>query len=149
MNPDISDFIVELVRKREGDLPTRLKYQAEAVLETMCTEPDLGRLVDENDVPFLLATLASSDREYAEMFPNMSDLSMSEREELVEVFERHFECCEHCSLKRGFDIELGSRIERACFESRDVLLTLLLEDEAKERLDAEPPSRSELESCVR
>jgi hypothetical protein len=31
----------------------------------------------------------------------------------MDAFEKHFDQCPHCYLKRGYDLEMNARIERA------------------------------------
>lgn len=137
MNEDIGDFIASLVCNREDDLPTRLQYQVEALAESACSEPSLGQLIDETPVSLLMAALAASDQELAEVFPTLSRFALGERQEIRERLDDHFEKCLHCSLKRGYDHEMDNRIEQACHENKDELLRLLDADETQQPADLE------------
>ena len=110
---DFDHLIIELVRKAEPDIDSRLESQAEALKELECTNPVLGRWIDEYDVEYLIAAFNLDDDEFSSNFPGMGNLSQHDRSQIIEAFENHFDQCPHCFLKRGYDIEMNARIERA------------------------------------
>lgn len=132
MKPDVLDTIAELVFKANPELTERLAYQAEALREAECNNPLFGRWVDANDVKYLLSTFALGDAEFAERFPSMANLSAQDRGRALAALESHIEQCKHCSLKRGFDLELDGQIKKVCKENDDALLGLLREKAAVE-----------------
>lgn len=131
MKKDLTDIIADLVFKSAPDLASRLEYQAEALDEAKCSNPVIGRWVDENDVKYLLSTFALSDKDFAERFPAMANTRREERKQVIAAIEGHLEHCKHCSLKRGFDSELDARIKKACQQNSDFLLKILGEDETE------------------
>jgi hypothetical protein len=131
MEPEITDTIADLVRQANPELETRLAYQAEALREHECTDPLIGKWVDANDVKYLLSTFDLADEDFAERFPTMAHVKREDRRRVAEAIERHFEQCTHCSLKRGYDLELDAQIKRACGQNSALLLELLGEDEAE------------------
>ena len=122
MESDFSDIIVGMLRQAEPDLDLRLEYQAEALDDAKCTNPLLGRWIDKNHVQYLLAAFALSDSDFAEYFPQMADVTEHHRKRIIKAFEDHFEQCQHCSLKRGYDAELDGRILRLCRDNKDHLI---------------------------
>ena len=110
---DFDGLIIDLVRKAEPDLDARLESQAEALKELECTYPVLGRWIDEYDVEYLMAAFNLDDDEFASNFPAMAHLKQHDRSQIIEAFEKHFDQCPHCYLKRGYDLEMNARIERA------------------------------------
>src|SRR5207253_6657078 len=106
MKNDLTDIIAAFVFKSAPDLAARLEAQAEALAEAKCSNPVIGRWVDENDVKYLLSTFALNDEDFAERFPAMAHTSRAERQRVIATLEEHFEHCQHCSLKRGHDLEL-------------------------------------------
>jgi len=82
-------------------------------------------------VQYLLAAFALSDGDFAENFPRMAYVPEHRRKRVIRAFEDHFEHCRHCALKRGYDLELDSRIERACRENKDHLIHQLNPEETK------------------
>ena len=110
---DFDDLIVDLVRQGEPDLDSRLESQAEALKELECTNPVLGRWIDEYDVEYLIAAFNLDDDEFSSRFPAMGHLNQHDRSQIIEAFENHFDQCPHCFLKRGYDMEMNARIERA------------------------------------
>lgn len=131
MKNDLTDLIADFVFKSAPDLASRLESQAEALDEARCTNPVLGRWIDENDVKYLFSVFALNDKDFAERFPKISPMSREERQQVAAALERHFDYCEHCSLKRGYDLELDARIKQACEQNSDFLLQILAEDEAE------------------
>lgn len=130
MKYDFSDLFTSLVIQAEPDLATRLEYQGGALQETKCTSPLLGRWIDAHDVVYLFSVLALKDKDFAGIFPSMAHVTAREREQLSAVLERHFEDCTHCSLKRGYDLEMDARIEQACRQNSEFLLQELRQDQA-------------------
>lgn len=110
---DFDNLIIDLVRKAEPDLDSRLESQAEALNELKCTNPVLGRWIDEYDVEYLMAAFDLDDDEFASNFPAMAHLNQNDRSQIMNAFEQHFDQCPHCYLKRGYDMEMNARIERA------------------------------------
>jgi hypothetical protein len=125
MEDDITKVMAGLVRQANPDLETRLTYQAEALRETPCIDPSVGRWVDANGVPLLLSALALDDEDFAERYPAMAHLGGPERQRLAAKLEAHFDQCPHCSLKRGYDLESEARIEQTCRQNKDFLLRIL------------------------
>jgi hypothetical protein len=147
MKNDLADVIADFVFKSAPDLASRLEAQAEALAEAKCTNPVIGRWVDENDVKYLLSTFALSDKDFAERFPAMAHTSRAERQLVIAALEEHFEQCQHCSLKRGYDLELDERIKQACRQNSDVLLQILEEDEAELSKEDDHPSMGLEPAC--
>jgi hypothetical protein len=110
---DFDKLIIDLVRKEEPDLDARLENQAEALNDRECANPVLGRWIDEYDVEYLLAAFNLDDDEFSSNFPTMGHLNQHDRSQIIEAFESHFDQCPHCYLKRGYDLEMNARIERA------------------------------------
>jgi hypothetical protein len=114
MEYDFSDSIVEKLRQSEPDLDTRLESQDEALRDLKCTNPIIGKWIDSYDVEYLFSALELDDKDFAEHFPPLAHLKQSDREKMIMVFTHHMEHqCAHCSLKRGFDAEFSSRVERS------------------------------------
>jgi hypothetical protein len=129
MKSEITDVIAKLVLQAEPELASRLEYQEEELRETRCINPVMGRWIDANDVKYLLSTLDLEDSDFAAKFPAMAHITKPERQQLIATMESHFEQCKHCSLKRGYDLELDIHIKQACQRNSSALLQLLEEDE--------------------
>jgi len=131
MEPEITDIIADLVRQSNPDIEARLESQDEALREHECTDPLIGKWVDANDVKYLLSTFDLADADFAERVPSMAHVGREERRLVAKSIEKHFEQCTHCSLKRGYDLELDAQIKRACRQNSALLLELLGEGEAE------------------
>jgi hypothetical protein len=126
---DFDDFIVDLVRKAEPDIDTRLESQAEALKELECTDPVLGRWIDEYDVEYLIAAFNLDDDEFSSTFPAMGTLNQHDRSQIIKALENHFDQCPHCFLKRGYDTEMNARIERAYRDNNAAVVQQLSQEE--------------------
>ena len=126
---DFDDFIVDLVRKAEPDIDARLESQAEALKELECTDPVLGRWIDEYDVEYLIAAFNLDDDEFSSTFPAMANLNQHDRSQIIEALENHFDQCPHCFLKRGYDTEMNARIERAYRDNNAAVVQQLSQEE--------------------
>lgn len=147
MKSNLTNAIAALVFKSAPDLADRLEAQAEALNEAKCTNPVLGQWIDASDVKYLLSTFALGDKDFAEKFPTMAQTTEAERQRVIAAFEEHFKHCQHCSLKRAYDLELDTRIKQACQQNSDVLLQLLEEDETEPSKEDDHP-RLELETVL-
>lgn len=128
MKYDIANLISDFVREGDQDLQSRLESQAEALADLQCTDERLGRWVDSNPVEYLYAAFNLKDQDFAKEFPRLAHITSSERRLFLKRIDEHFCQCVRCSLKRGYDLELDSRIERACREHKGLLLQALKED---------------------
>jgi len=131
MEYDFNDNTVNKIRKSDPELTSRLEAQVEAVDELRCTNPAVGKWIDAYDVQYLFAAFALDDEDFAENFPKMAELTQHDRKRILKTFETHLDNCSHCHLKRGFDLEIDSRIERVFRENKDNL-THELNPEASE-----------------
>jgi hypothetical protein len=113
MASDFGDIIVHLVHEAEPDLDERLEVQAEELIGLECTNPLFGKWIDAYEVGYLLSAFALKDDDFAEHFPKLAHISQENRNEIIKAFETHIDNCAHCHRKRGYDMELDSRIERA------------------------------------
>ncbi|HEX5733540.1 MAG TPA: hypothetical protein VF131_11960 [Blastocatellia bacterium] len=137
---DLTDAIAEFVYKSAPDLASRLESQAEALDEAKCINPVIGSWVDENDVKYLLSTFALNDKDFADRFPSMAHTTRAERQRVIAALEEHFEHCQHCSLKRGYDLELDARIKQACRQNSDRLLRLIGEEDSESSKEEDHPT---------
>jgi len=122
MESDFTDLLDIFVRQAEPDLNARLEAQAESLTGLKCSEPVLGKWVDEHDVEYMLAAFALDDDDFVAIFPSMSNITEHDRNRIIEAFENHFEDCLHCSRKRSYDLEYNSRVERVFQQKRAELL---------------------------
>lgn len=142
MGYDFSETFAKLVLETNPDLTLRLESQEEALQEVKCINPLFGRWVDAHEVNYLLSVLALNDQDFAKMFPAMAQVTERERLRFAEALESHFDECSHCSLKRGYDLEMDARVEQSCRENNDFLLQVLREEETD---SSEEMSRQEAE----
>ena len=129
MKTDLTEIIADLVLQSAPELTSRSEYQAEALMEIKCTSPTLeGQWLDTYEIKYLFSILALGDEDFTARFPALARFAGPERRQLIGTLERHLERCQHCSLKRGYDLELDQRIKEVCRENSTLLLQLLEED---------------------
>jgi hypothetical protein len=128
MKSGFSSVLADLMRQADGDLDFRLDAQEEALRDTTCTNPLVGQWIDQNHTGYLMAIFDLDDGEFGKRFPFLSHVTRKQRQAMTAAVEEHLDYCHHCSLKRGFDLEFDSRIQRTCRDNRNTLLQLL--DEA-------------------
>jgi hypothetical protein len=138
-------MIADLILKTAPDIASRLEYQAEALREAECTKPVVGLWIDENDVKYLLSAFALEQKDFAARFPAMAHITEQERQQVITTIEDHLDSCPHCSLKRGYDLELDARIKQECQKNREILLQLLEEEEESDSSDEDDHESAELE----
>jgi hypothetical protein len=132
MKSDLTDVIADLVFQAAPELTSRFEDQAVALRETKCTSPGFeGQWIDTYEVKYLFSILALGDEDFAARFPALAHASAADRWQLRTTLEAHLERCPHCSLKRGYDLELSQRIKKTCRQNSTWLLHLLEEDAAE------------------
>lgn len=109
-----------LIIEQDDDIPYRLTAQEDALKELKCTDESYGKFISQCDYPFLMETLELDDTIFSKEFPKVR-LTLEDRKTLTESLERHCESCSHCSLKRSYDFEWQSRINRAFIENKTVI----------------------------
>jgi hypothetical protein len=144
MKSKIIDAIADLTLQATPDLATRLEYQEEALRDVQCTNPVIGAWIDANDVEYLLSTFDLNDQDFAARFPAMAHSTKSVRQRLIATIEAHCERCQHCSLKRGYDLELDARIEQAGQDNRQSILGLIKEENDSDGLESEGEHRGDV-----
>lgn len=85
-----------------------------------CSQPILGRWIDDCDFPFLIETLSLPDDIFDQEFPGIR-LSQQEREAFAETLETHCKECARCYAKQAEDIAWKSRVERAFAQNKEAI----------------------------
>jgi hypothetical protein len=85
-----------------------------------CSQPGLGRWIDDCDVPFLLETLALPDDVFAREFPGIK-LSQRDREAFARTLDTHCTECAHCGAKNAEDIAWKLRVDKAFVENKQAI----------------------------
>ena len=126
----IIEKIAKLTLDANPELKEVLDYRAKELQRVKCTNPAIGRWVDEFDVKYLFSSFALEDAEFVAHFPVMANITAPQRQKLLETFNTHFEYCQRCSLKRGYDLELGDKIKNTGQQHRDTLIQMIEAEEA-------------------
>ena len=121
----VSTAIANMVWSADPEVEFRIEAQAEALKENKCIDTLVGQWIDANDLEYLNAVLDLADCDFAQRFPSVAHVTHERRQQMKAEIGSHLSRCIHCSLKHGFELELDSRIMRACRENREDLLRLL------------------------
>ncbi|HEV2765786.1 MAG TPA: hypothetical protein VGV38_22565, partial [Pyrinomonadaceae bacterium] len=68
-----------------------------------CTQPGIGRLIENYYVPLMLSVLELDDKEFAAEYPDERQMTPALRAWLAELIERHSLECRRCLLKASSD----------------------------------------------
>jgi len=117
---NLMTLLSSLIVQKDEDAAFRLKEQRAKLSETKCTKPDLGKWIDNCDFPFLIETLMLDHSIFVKEFPGI-EFPEEERKSFARSLEAHCEDCVHCYLKRSYDLEWQSRVDRALTENRDAI----------------------------
>lgn len=120
-NVVITDTLTDLMVFDDEDLPVRLREQEEKLKRRICTNPEIGKLLEEFEMPILLEILNSSDEYYFENFPEKKSFIQSKRQAFGEEVRQHGESCPRCSLKIAFDAQWEGEIEETISSHEEVL----------------------------
>lgn len=118
METALFDLLRRGIRERDEDESTRLAEQEAKLKDLNCTAPEMGRIIDGNDFPFLIETLMLSDAVFLEEYPGVT-LTAEERRRFAHALEGHCETCERCGIKRALDLEWQSRVNSIFTENRE------------------------------
>ena len=129
---DLFELISRFIRQRDEDTPFRLAEQEEELKRLKCTDPELGKWLDKGgDFPFLIETLMLNDAVFSEEYPGVK-LGFEERKRLAAALEEHCEICGRCGLRRAYDLEWKSRVDRAMAENKEVFAQAIARAVGKE-----------------
>lgn len=95
-----------LIRRTGKDLP--------------CSEPNVGKWIQDCDFPFLMDTLALPDSVFCREFPEIA-LSQKEREAFAKTLDKHCSDCAPCNAKQVEDIAWKFRVDEAIADNRGAI----------------------------
>jgi hypothetical protein len=85
-----------------------------------CSQPIIGRWIDDCDVPFLFDTLSLPDDVFNQEFPGIK-LFKRDRETFARILETHCTECARCNAKRVEDLEWKMRVDKALVENKQAI----------------------------
>jgi hypothetical protein len=94
------------------------------VYKPTCSDPTIGRWINDFDVADLLSALALEDGDFAGAFPDVALFSKQQRLALFTDIGEHLAACEYCSRKRNNDLEFDSRLNAALRADRHIVQDL-------------------------
>ncbi len=90
-----------------------------------CSEPTLGKWLDDCDFPFLMETLALPDDVFCQQFPGIR-LSQEDRKAFAGLLEKHSTECARCHAQKTEAIEWAMRVDKAFAENKQTIGDLLI-----------------------
>lgn len=89
-----------------------------------CSQPMLGKWINDCDVLFLMDTLALSDKVFESEFPGIR-LAQNERFAFASRLIAHCKECARCNAKQAEDIEWKLQVDNALDDNRELLAQVL------------------------
>jgi hypothetical protein len=115
---ELSPLLARLICEVVGKVPKQL------VAHDKCSNPTLGKWIDNCDVPLLMETLALGDAIFKEEFPEIP-LTAEQRKVVANTLEAQCERCEHCQAKRAEDLAWRSWVVQAIARDKSVVRKVL------------------------
>ncbi len=85
-----------------------------------CSQPVLGRWIDDCDFSFLMETLALPEHVFNHEFPEIP-LSLEDRQAFASVLEAHSRECAHCHAKKTEDIQWKQRVDEVIGKNKRMI----------------------------
>ena len=120
LETDFIQLLARLISEDHGDDPPIERTGKDLI----CSQPILGKWVDECDFPFLIETLALPDHVFTEEFPGLQ-LSRQDRQTFAQILETHCKECARCHAKQAEDIEWKLRVEKAFAKNKRSIASAL------------------------
>ena len=90
-----------------------------------CSQPVLGRWINDCDFPFLMETLALPEHVFNSEFSEIP-LSLEDRQAFASVLQAHRRECAHCHAKITEDIEWKQRVDKAIDKNKRLVGELMI-----------------------
>lgn len=117
---DFIELLGTLIGESDGDPPHKRTGR-----DLTCSQPVLGKWIDDCDVPFLMETLALPDHVFDQEFPEIK-LSQKDREAFATLLETHCTECARCNAKRTEDNAWKSRVDKVMVENKEAIGDFLM-----------------------
>ena len=95
-----------------------------------CSQPLIGRWIDDCDFPFLMDTLALPDDVFSQEFPGIL-LSHEEREAFARLLKTHCTECARCNAKQAEDIAWKVRVDKVIAKHKHTIGAILADETHK------------------
>lgn len=126
LETDFAQLLARLIGESDDDDPPFERTGKELT----CSQPVLGRWIDDCDFPFLMETLALPDHVFSQEFPEIK-LSHRDREAFAKVLNSHCKECARCNAKQAEDIAWRHRVEKVIVKNKETIAAVLA-DESRE-----------------
>lgn len=113
---DFIELLARLISNSDGGEPPIERTGKDLT----CSQPILGRWIDDCDVPFLFETLALPDAVFTQEFPGIQ-LSQRDRETFAKTLDTHCSECARCGTKKAEDIQWKLRVDKAFVENKQII----------------------------
>ena len=121
----LENTLADLMVAEDNNLPERLRQQEENLKREKCVKPEIGKWLEDFEMPVLLEILNSSKEYFHENFAEMESFDLSKRQAFAKEVEEHGKNCPRCSLKIKYDSEWEEKTEESLFNHRGSLREVL------------------------
>ncbi len=94
-----------------------MSEQEEAVNRLICTQPEMGILLDRFGSDFLVATLELKNEIFAAEYPSLAAWQEQERHVVANLIRQHCDECPHCQSRAAVDKEWDDVLEQSFKQS--------------------------------
>lgn len=113
--------LADLMFGEDEKLPERLREQEENLKKEKCAKSEIGKWLEDFELPVLLEILNSSDDYFNESFPEMKSFNRLERQEFAGEIEEHVKICHRCGAKVKYDLEWEKEVEASISGNKQTL----------------------------
>ncbi|HEX7314755.1 MAG TPA: hypothetical protein VF297_12590 [Pyrinomonadaceae bacterium] len=104
--------MLEMVLKAGGsEIVQRMKELDAEIAAEVCSQPEVGEVIEAFYVPLLQSALALSDEEFDAEYPGEGRVDAAQRAELADAIDAHAYDCPRCMLKASSDWEWYHHVE--------------------------------------
>lgn len=108
--PEVEGMLQTILNDGGEQIVERLKAMDAEAAAAECTQPEIGRLIENYYVPLLMSALELDDEEFNAEYPGERQATAAQRAELAEVLEEHWRGCPRCLPKASGDWEWDKHV---------------------------------------
>jgi len=101
--PEVKGVLQTLLEAGDEEIIKRLKAMEAAMAAAECTQPEIGRLIENYYVPLLMSVLELDDEEFEAEYPDEKQVTPAQRADFAEIIDRHSLECRRCQIKAASD----------------------------------------------
>lgn len=119
MKFDATATLANLMIGDDRNLPNRLREQKADLTRYKCVKPEIGKWLEDFELPVLVEILNSPDDYFFEKFPKLKLFTRSKRRTFAKEVQEHCKICKRCRLKVSQDLDWEKEVESFVFNHKD------------------------------